>query len=86
MALYSIEILQSAEKEARKIDTKQLTRIVEAISILRHNPFTSNTKKLKGSDSCYGLRVGHYRILYEIDTSKKQIVVYRIRHRKDVYK
>jgi len=43
-------------------------------------------KKLKGSDSEYRMRCGDYRIIYRIDEKEKIVDIYKIRHRKDVYR
>ena len=53
--------------------------------MLIENPRPKISKKLKGKDS-YRLRIGDYRIVYNIDDKNKTITVFRIRHRKDVYR
>lgn len=83
---FKIVIVQSAEKESQKIEKKSLRRIVASIKTLSENPFSPRSKKLIGSDSHYRLRVGQYRVLYEIDSKNKVITIFRIRHRKDAYK
>ena len=41
---------------------------------------------MKGSESGYRLRIGDYRVIYQVDTENKVVVVYHVRHRKDAYK
>ena len=86
MGSYKIEILSSADKEARKIQKDLLRRIIDGIDSLSENPFPEQTKKLAGSKSSYRIRVGQYRILYEVNRAEKIVTIYHIRHRKDVYR
>ncbi len=86
MASFKLEILKSADKDIRKIDKRYIRPVFDAIRALSENPFPPQCKKLKGSESSYRLRVGSYRILYEIDFQEKMIMVSHIRHRQDGYK
>jgi len=61
-------------------------KIDKAILSLRENPYPyPQAKKLKGENK-FRLRVGAYRVVYTIDEKQKVITVYRVRHRKDVYR
>ena len=85
MDYYRIDVLKSVYREVRKIDKKNLFRIITKIKTLEKNPFPVQTKKLKGSESSYRLRVGDYRIIYEVDTQNKIVTIFHIRHRKEAY-
>jgi len=61
-------------------------RIIPKIKELAENPKPQWSRKIKGSKNDWRIRVGDYRILYEIDARAKKINVMRIRHRKDVYR
>jgi len=63
-------------------------RILEAVTILAQNPFTEllQIKKLKGADDLYRIRLGNYRVVYEIRKTILLIVVIKIGHRKEVYR
>ena len=74
MALYKINWKSSSEHDLRKIDKQYIPRILDAIESLAHNPFPSQSKKLKDSESGFRLRIGDYRIIYHL------------RHRKDAYR
>jgi mRNA interferase RelE/StbE len=52
---------------------------------LADNPRPRQSIKLSGTES-YRLRVGDYRILYEINNPAKSVTVYRIKHRREVYR
>lgn len=86
MDSFKIDIKRSFEKDINRLDRKLIPRIVEAIENLSQNPFSEQTKKLKGAESTYRLRIGDYRLLYQVDLKDKRIIIYYVRHRKDAYK
>lgn len=86
MASYRIEILRSANKDVRKIDKRYIESIFNTVKSLSENPFPLNCKKIKGSESSYRIRIGDYRIIYEVESKQKMVTIYHIRHRKDAYK
>lgn len=83
---YSVKLKPQAEKQLKKLDKKQAERITIAIAALAFNPRPAASLKMSGYDDVYRLRVGDYRILYEIHDSVLLIQVVRVGHRKDVYK
>lgn len=86
MASYHVEIARSAAKELRGIDRNWIPRIVAAIEALGSDPRPPGCKKLVGSDHTFRLRIGDYRVVYDIQDDKLIILVVRIRHRRDVYR
>jgi len=86
MGLFKIDLKGSFEHDLRKIDRQFTPRIFEAIESLSKNPFSVQSRKMQGAESSYRLRVGDYRVIYQVDTEKKMVTVYHARHRKDVYK
>ena len=80
---YEIEIKPRALKDGKKIPRKRLETIIEKIELLR-NDLKGDVKRLTNFTPEYRLRIGNYRVLFEVDGN--QIVVYRIKHRKDSYK
>lgn len=85
MASYKIIWKKSALKELYKIRKDSIPRIVEAVESLISDPIPSGVKKLSGSERTYRLRVGNYRVIYELEEDKLIIQIIRVRHRKDVY-
>lgn len=85
MASFRLEWRASAAKELRKIDRQAVPRIVEAVEQLAIEPLPPGAKKLQGSDYIYRIRVGDYRIIYELDAAGR-ITIVRVRHRKEVYR
>ena len=85
--MFNLEITKSVEKDFKKISSDKHSVLFDALESLALNPFpVSKYKKLKGTSNSYRLRVGDYRILYEVHNRLKTIIVYRVRHRKDVYR
>ena len=82
---YSLKIKQSALKELRKLDKPDRNRLIEAIDKLSENPHVG--KLLKGDFSgLRRLRVGAYRVVYEINEGEVLILVLRVAHRKEIYR
>jgi mRNA interferase RelE/StbE len=83
--IYAVEILRSAQKQLAKIDTQTQERIIDSIRALADNPRPSGCKKLSGRPA-WRIRVGDYRVIYEINDRKLVIVVVTLGNRKDVYR
>ena len=85
MDTYRIEWKPSALRELKRIQREAIARIVDAVESLSADPLPSGVRKLQGSDHTYRIRVGHYRVIYEVLRSRLLIQIVRVRHRKDVY-
>ena len=86
MVSYRIEIKSSAAKELEKLPRKMIPRVVAIIKGLADNPYPQGVRKLAGFEHTYRVRVGDYRILYDVFEKKLIIEIIRIRQRKDAYK
>jgi len=86
MASYKIEWKNSAYKELQKLPRPIIPRVVAAVSDLAADPFPHGVKKLVGSEFSYRIRIGEYRVVYEVFESRLLIEIVRVRHRKDVYR
>jgi len=88
MAAYRIEFVRSAKKEFDRLSRDLREKVLEALDILSKNPFSEflKIKKLKGADSLYRIRLGDYRLVYEVQKDILLILVIKIGHRKDVYR
>ena len=83
--IYSISIKQSAIKALQKIEHTQGLRLIEAIDKLKTNPNAGSV--LKGEFSgLRRIRIGDYRIVYEVQNQQLIILVVRVAHRREVYK
>jgi len=86
MASYRIEWRASTKKDLRRISPADLPRIIAAAESLALDPYPSGALKLTGSERSFRLRVGDYRILYEIFDDVLIVEVVKVGHRKDVYR
>jgi mRNA interferase RelE/StbE len=86
MDSYEIRLKSSAERDLRNIDRQYIPRIINTIESLAVDPFSSQTRKIRGSERIYRIRVGDYRVVYEIDTKTKIVTIFHILHRKEAYR
>ena len=87
MAGYKVLIKPSAGKELEAAGGKDdRLRIVQRILGLAEDPRPPGSEKLAGYDDRYRVRQGNYRVVYLIDDKRREITVYRIGHRREVYR
>ena len=86
MASYSVELTRTAEKQLRRIAKRDRNRLVEAIHGLADKPRPHGARKLQGYDDVYRIRVGQYRVVYEVFDDRVILIVLKVGHRKDIYK
>jgi mRNA interferase RelE/StbE len=84
--VYEVLLEKQAEKDLRGLESDLFTRVIRDIRALGDNPRPSACRKLKGSRGDWRIRVGAYRVLYEIDNRLRVVRVLRIRHRKEAYR
>jgi mRNA interferase RelE/StbE len=83
---YRVLILPRAQRQIESLPRQTRTRIIGAIDTLEKNPRSLGTKKLKGTEDLYRLRVGDYRIIYAIQDDELLVIVVNAGHRKDIYR
>jgi len=86
MESYRVLLKKTVYKDLRNINPMYVQRIIDRIRELSANPFPRDSEKLAGSENFYRLRVGDYRIVYQVDNKNKTVIVYYVRHRKTAYK
>jgi mRNA interferase RelE/StbE len=86
MAVYSLLFKQQVEKDFRKIDCRYRKKILDEIEGLKKIPRPSNSRKMTNTEITYRLRVGEYRVIYQVDDDAKAITIFYVRHRQDAYK
>ena len=85
MPKFTILLTKKAEKQIDKLKDNIAIPLLEAISQLENNPRPTGCKKLKGRDA-YRIKIGNYRVIYEIFDNELLIEVIALGHRKDIYK
>ncbi|MEH1816051.1 MAG: type II toxin-antitoxin system RelE/ParE family toxin [Nostoc sp.] len=83
---YKVEILRSALKQLKKIPSELQERIQIKIDDLATEPRPNGVKKLKGKENAYRIRVGDYRVIYDIFDDILVVNVVEVGHRKNIYK
>ena len=86
--LYAVEIVPAAARDLKALsrtDAKAAKAIARKIRSLAVNPRPRGSKRLQG-DAAYRVRVGNFRVLYDIEDDLVRVLVLRVRHRRDVYR
>ncbi|MAU02054.1 MAG: plasmid stabilization protein [Anaerolineaceae bacterium] len=83
--MYSLKIKRSAERDLKRLPRPLFLRLNQQILALRENPRPVGTRKLKGKLEGWRVRVGDYRIVYQINDPAQVVTIVRVRHRRDVY-
>jgi mRNA interferase RelE/StbE len=86
MANYRVELAATAERSLRKIPKRDLRRVIEALQMLAITPMPTGCRKLSEHGGIFRVRVGVYRIIYEVFRERLIVKVIKIGHRKDVYR
>jgi mRNA interferase RelE/StbE len=82
---YAIAILRRAQKELAQLSSPAYEAVRDAIRALGEIPRPAGCRKLTGRDG-WRIRIGDYRIIYEIDERNRQVTVLHVGHRRDVYR
>ena len=83
--MYNLRMKRSAERELRQLPSRDVERIARVIGALSENPRPHGCQKLATGDG-YRVRQGDYRIVYTVDDEERVVEVYKIGHRRDVYR
>ncbi len=86
MAEYRIEILPAAHRELDALHPLMGRRISRSIDNLSFDPRPRGVRKVRREENSYRLRVGDYRVLYDVYDNEKLVSVYSIRHRREAYR
>ena len=82
--MYKLIYSQKAAKQLEKLDRNIQERILHALERLRLRPESCDIKKLVGTDG-YRMRVGDYRIIFDMEKEKMLVFVLKMGHRKNIY-
>lgn len=84
MTEFQVVFARLARKELEKLETGVANRVMKKIKGLRENPYPKGCRKIQGEEKAWRIRVGDYRIIYEV--RNEVIDVASIRHRRDAYR
>ena len=85
MEQYDLQFAPSVRKDLRRLDRQMVPKILLTIEDLRKDPRPAHSKKLTNQE-LYRIRVGEYRIVYEVEDDHLVVLVVKVAHRKDVYR
>jgi mRNA interferase RelE/StbE len=86
MRKYKVLFKPSADRALQKLSRDVQRRIIGDVAMLAHDPRPAGTVKLAGDDNLWRIRIGNYRVVYEIHDERLVVLVLRVAHRKDVYR
>jgi mRNA interferase RelE/StbE len=86
MESYELEWKRRAAKDLDSIDRTAIPRIISAVERLRTNPFPADCAKIKGASNSFRVRVGDYRVIYDVYAEVLIVQLVKIGHRKQVYR
>lgn len=85
--MHEIVLSAPAERDLKRLPPALFHRVITAIRALAQSPRPPGCRKLQGSGhDDYRLRVGDYRVLYEVDDTAHRVRIMRVRHRREVYR
>ncbi len=84
--MYQVLVERAAEKDLKRLSSSARPKIVAAMKGLAETPRPPGCRKLAGAQNDWRIRVGDYRIIYEIADAIRIVRISRIRHRRDVYR
>ena len=86
MASFNLQWRKSTRKDPRQIPRQAVSRIIAEVEKLAEEPLPHGSEKLTGSERTYRIRIGDYRVVYEVLRDARIVEIQRVRHRKDVYR
>ena len=84
--MYRVLLERGVEKNLSRLSSEVHDRVIAAIQALATNPRPSGCRKLAGSKNDWRIRIGDYRVIYEIADEIRVVRINRVRHRRDVYR
>lgn len=83
---YQVQLTPAAKRQIRKLDPATKKRILEALEKLAAEPRPSGVVKLTGEENFYRIRVGTYRVIYDVRDKELTVLVVKVGPRRDVYR
>lgn len=83
--MYEVILSRSAAKFIESLDKAYRIKIKKIIEVMRENPFAYPYKKIRWEHNLYRIRIGKYRILYEIDKTEGKIIIIKIDKKSRIY-
>ena len=82
---YHVSLPRRVLRGLQRLPRQDVERLWRAVRLLQANPFPPGCAKLRGSDDLWRVRVGDYRIIYQVNTTNRTVNIAAIRHRREAY-
>ena len=85
---YTVNYTHKALKQLKKLDKRlvnKITAVINGVAVSPHDPHP-NLKPLRGDIGDYRMRIGDYRVIYDLDDGLRILEVIKIGHRKEIYR
>lgn len=83
---YTVQLAPAAKRQLRKLDRSIQERVVRRLDKLGRDPRPPGVEKLEGDESTYRIRIGEYRIVYDIHDKALIVLVLKVGHRREIYR
>ncbi len=84
--MFELKIDRGVERSLKKLPQDVAVSLLKAMKELTVEPLPHGCRKIVGTDRSYRIRVGDYRIVYDVDEAGRLVVIHAAGHRKDVYR
>jgi mRNA interferase RelE/StbE len=84
--VYEVYVEKAAERDLKKIPAADFERIIPHLKGLAEDARPIGSRKISGSERDWRIRVGIYRIIYELNEKEKTVKILRVRHRREAYR
>ena len=84
--MHKVYLERAAERDLRRLSAEDFQRVISHIRGLAENPRPTGCRKISGSERDWRIRIGDYRLIYEIDDKAMAVRVMRLRHRREAYR
>jgi mRNA interferase RelE/StbE len=82
---YRVEFTTAAARQVRKLPPPVRARVLAAIAELGADPRPAGAKKLVGESTAWRIRIGDYRVIYDVLDAELTVTVVRAAHRREAY-
>lgn len=83
---YEVYLERRAEQDLKRLSASNFQRIITHIKALAENPRPAGCRKISGSKNDWRIRIGDYRVIYEVKDEEKAVRIMRVRHHREAYR
>jgi len=84
--VYEVYVGGVARRDLDRLPDRVFDRIAPHVNALGENPRPHGCRKMEGALRDWRLRVGNYRVIYEIDDDARRVIILRVKHRREAYR